>query len=239
MTKYAAKNIAKRQIANGTWFSLLIVILVYSVVVTFSMTIPLIGLVFPYIFSIGLVNVFLILYKKQTVDFSALFDKSVFDGFLNKVVLFLLKLLYLFIGFLLLYIPGIIMSYEYALAEFIALENPDYTASECLRESKDKMRGLKWDLFMFDLSFIWWFLLCCIFPFAALWVMPYYYHARTIFLYENGINEKTYKGFLKRDNRNKGSDDFTSSDYDTINLAESKFSNRNNSSYNYDEENKG
>lgn len=40
---------------------------------------------------------------------------------------------------------------------YILVENPDYTASEALRESKRIMKGQKLKLFVLWLSFIGWF----------------------------------------------------------------------------------
>ena len=65
----------------------------------------------------------------------------------------------IFLGTLLLFVPGIILSYSYAMADFILLEDPNCSGSEALRRSRAMMRGHKWDLFMLRLSFIGWSLL--------------------------------------------------------------------------------
>ena len=65
----------------------------------------------------------------------------------------------IFLGALLLFVPGIILSYSYAMADFILLEDPNCSGSEALRRSRAMMRGHKWDLFMLRLSFIGWSLL--------------------------------------------------------------------------------
>ena len=65
----------------------------------------------------------------------------------------------IFLGALLLFVPGIILSYSYAMADFILLEDPNCSGSEALRRSRAMMRGHKWDLFMLHLSFIGWSLL--------------------------------------------------------------------------------
>ena len=46
------------------------------------------------------------------------------------------------------------------LTEFIAMENPEMSASDCLRKSQELMDGHKKELFVLDLSFIGWHLLC-------------------------------------------------------------------------------
>ena len=68
--------------------------------------------------------------------------------------------------------------------------NMDLKWDECLKKSEEKMKGHKWDLFVLDLSFIGWYfvgLLCL--GIGVLFVEPYHYTARNIFLlslYEEG-----------------------------------------------------
>ena len=71
----------------------------------------------------------------------------------------LVRAFLIFLGTLLLFVPGIILSYSYAMADFILLEDPNCSGSEALRRSRAMMRGHKWDLFMLRLSFIGWSLL--------------------------------------------------------------------------------
>lgn len=73
---------------------------------------------------------------------------------------------FVFLWSLLFVIPGIIASYRYYMTPFILCENPEMTAREAIRESKELMRGNKWRLFCLELSFIGWELLAA----AVLWV---------------------------------------------------------------------
>ena len=62
---------------------------------------------------------------------------------------------------------------------YILVENPDYTASEALRESKRIMKGQKLKLFVLWLSFIGWFLLAAFigmftFNLSFIFIYPYY-----------------------------------------------------------------
>lgn len=68
------------------------------------------------------------------------------------------KMLYQFLWSLTV-VGGIIKHYSYCMAPFIAAENPNVTGSEALTLSRRMMKGHKWELFVADLSFIWWFLL--------------------------------------------------------------------------------
>ena len=107
---------------------------------------------------------------------------SQFHQFKNGFLLALLTSLFTFLWTLLFFIPGIIASYRYAMAPFIQAENPELTARESLRASKEMMRGHKWKLFCLDLSFIGWALLC-IFTLGIgnLFLNPYQSAARAAF----------------------------------------------------------
>jgi len=76
---------------------------------------------------------------------------------------------------LLFIIPGIIAAYRYALAPYLMFEDPSKGINQVIDESAALMRGFKAELFIFDLSFIGWWLLCAVtFGVATLWVGPYY-----------------------------------------------------------------
>lgn len=77
------------------------------------------------------------------------------------------RALFTFLWSLLLIIPGIIASYGYSMTPFILAENPQMTAREAIRESKELMRGNKWRLFCLELSFIGWSLLAV----AITWIV--------------------------------------------------------------------
>jgi len=71
-------------------------------------------------------------------------------------------------------IPGIIKMYAYSMAPYILAENPTMTAREALNESKRITKGHKGELFVLQLSFFWWYLLCGItFGIAYIYVAPY------------------------------------------------------------------
>ncbi|MFS0559227.1 DUF975 family protein [Terribacillus sp. 179-K 1B1 HS] len=75
---------------------------------------------------------------------------------------------------LLLVIPGIIKFYSYSQTLYILREHPDYSPLDAIRESKEKMRGFKWALFVLQLSFIGWAILSIFTLFIGLfWLEPY------------------------------------------------------------------
>ncbi len=83
----------------------------------------------------------------------------------------------------LLFVPGIILSYAYAMARRLQMDHPDWSPVRCMRESRYMMRGHKWDLFVLQLSFLGWFILATI-PGVSVFVKPYVSLAETVF-YEN------------------------------------------------------
>lgn len=95
---------------------------------------------------------------------------------------------------LLLFIPGIIASYSYAMAPYLMAENPDIGIMEAINRSKELMSGNKWRLFCLHLSFIGWAFLC-IFTcgIGYLFLSPYQMLAEVAFYREiTGKNQVVY-----------------------------------------------
>ncbi len=77
------------------------------------------------------------------------------------------------IGFALLIVPGIIISLMLAMTNYIMADG-ETGVIDTLKKSKELTDGYKWDLFIFGLSFIGWFLLVIItFGIAIIYVGPY------------------------------------------------------------------
>lgn len=72
----------------------------------------------------------------------------------------LLQTVYVLLWSLLFLIPGILAAYSYAMTGYILAENPELTAGEALRRSKEMMSGNRWRLFCLQFSFIGWSILC-------------------------------------------------------------------------------
>lgn len=115
---------------------------------------------------------------------SSLVDKFKAD-YLKSIKVIGLMSIYVFLWSLLLLIPGIIKAYSYCFAPYISMDNDELTAEECINESMKLTNGYKMKLFLLDLSFIGWYLLCIVtLGIAILWVVPYHEAAR-IALYED------------------------------------------------------
>ena len=78
------------------------------------------------------------------------------DGFCMNF----LQGLYVALWSLLLFIPGVVKAYSYAMTPYIMAEHPGLTANEAITESRRIMDSNKWRLFCLDLSFLGWELLC-------------------------------------------------------------------------------
>ncbi len=77
-----------------------------------------------------------------------------------------------FVAGLPLLIPAYRAYYSYRQAVFIMLDNPHLNCMQCIALSKAAMQGHRWELFVLDLSFLGWSMLCAV-PFVWLWVLPY------------------------------------------------------------------
>ena len=100
------------------------------------------------------------------VDGLSVAGKLIWCGILTYVKTFLWSLLFFF--------PGIIAAYRYRFATYNLLADPSLSASEAIRLSCQQTRGMKWDLFVLDLSFIGWSLLSTLtMGLLDIWLLPY------------------------------------------------------------------
>ena len=120
--------------------------------------------------SVGFTMVCLNISRGLAAGFGELFDA--FGMFFKFLWLNILMGIYIGLWSCLFVIPGIVAAYRYRMAVYIMIDNPEFSASECIRRSKEMMRGHKGELFVLDLSFIGWSLLTVI-PFVSLYVTPY------------------------------------------------------------------
>ena len=78
-------------------------------------------------------------------------------------------------------IPGIIMTLAYAFVDYLVVDT-DVTGNDALKESREMMKGYKWNYFVFGLSFLGWILLV---PFTLgillIWLYPYMTVATAIY----------------------------------------------------------
>lgn len=82
--------------------------------------------------------------------------------YIRNVVTMLASNLIIGVGFVLLVIPGIILSYSFRMVPYILKDNPYIGTMDALNLSREIMKGNKWHTFLLDLSFIGWILLSVI-----------------------------------------------------------------------------
>ncbi|MCR5402476.1 MAG: DUF975 family protein [Butyrivibrio sp.] len=80
------------------------------------------------------------------------------NNYLNSVLATLLKNFLISIGFIII-VPGIILTYSYRMVPYILATNPTIRPVDALKKSREMMLGNKWRTFVYDLSFIGWYLL--------------------------------------------------------------------------------
>ena len=122
---------------------------------------------------------------------------NLLDGFAiaGRVILMnLLEGLFIMLWGLLFVIPGIIAAYRYRMAIYLLIDHPEKSVLQCIRESKEMMKGHKAELFRLDLSMIGWLLLDWLIPFASVWTAPY---TNTVWVlyYETLIGKKNQDPF--------------------------------------------
>lgn len=104
-----------------------------------------------------------------------------------------LRSLYVFLWMLLLIVPGIIKAFSYAMTPFIMTDHPELSASEAITRSREMMDGHKLELFVLDLTFIGWAILCALtMNLGYLFLNPYKNAAYTAFYRQISAQKNTY-----------------------------------------------
>ncbi len=142
-----------------------------------------VGFILGGVIQLGYAKFLLNQHDKKEMQFGDLFSE--FDRFGQGFAQHFLRSLYTFLWALLFIIPGIVKSYSYAMTPYLMAESPDLTASEAITLSKQMMDGHKGELFILDLTFIGWGILCILtLNLGHLALNPYHNAARTAFYRE-------------------------------------------------------
>lgn len=188
ISREVLKNESKNQL-RGRWGLAIVTSLVYSIIIQATSVeattttwmkediiigLNIVGLLFYGPISVGFSRFVLKLARKESkARFIDLF--SGFDVYFKSLIMTILILILIFVGALLLVIPGVIAMYMFSQSYFILAENPNLSAIECMKRSARMMQGYKWKLFVLELSFIGWLILCVFtFGIGLLWYIPYY-----------------------------------------------------------------
>ncbi|MBR6902612.1 MAG: DUF975 family protein [Clostridia bacterium] len=130
--------------------------------------------------GVGLALVQLSALRGEQVEFGDMFKG--FNNFGTNCGAGVLVAVFTFLWSLLFCIPGIVKAYSYSMTFYILADHPEMKATEAITASRMMMKGRKWDLFVLDLSFLWWILLICVScGVAAIYVEPYMELSRASF----------------------------------------------------------
>lgn len=199
-SNYEMRAAARTQLGSGifqkNWLMAVVVVLLGGAIISASAVVAVGPLLLGGPISAGMLAIFLKL--KRTggeINVGDMFSEGFNEHFTQYFLTYLLTSLYTFLWGLLLIVPGIVKSYSYAMAQYVAMHNKDLSASDCIRYSQDIMDGHKWDLFLLDLSFIGWYILgsLCL-GVGTLWVTAYLQTARANFfddLYADFMQART------------------------------------------------
>lgn len=152
-----------REALRGKWPMAAVAALIYSAIAGGLSSIPfigwigslLVGLPVAYGFAILMLAVFR--GSGKEVDLGVLF--AGFQEYSRILTTKLLQAVYTFLWSLLLLIPGIIKHYSYA-TDYILKDEPELCNNAAIERSMAMMEGNKMKLFLLDLSFIGWAILC-------------------------------------------------------------------------------
>lgn len=139
---------------------------------TMSLVADIISIVISGLFGFGTISYFLKISRNETVTYKELFSKM--NMFWPYIAISFLTGLFVMLWSILFIIPGVIAALSYSLVFYIKLDNPELSALEVIRKSKEMMNGHKMDFFILNLSFLGWEILG-IFTLGILyfWLIPY------------------------------------------------------------------
>ena len=142
---------------------------------------------------LGYLDYNLALLDRRQVGKGVLFGASAI--WWNSLLLHLLMIVKIVLGSIFLLVPGIIVSYNYAMAPFLLEERNTMTVGEAMKMSKVKMKGHRWEFFCLRMSFLGWKILGYLtLGIAFFWVNPYYSLAETVFFNECSGRAKVMYG---------------------------------------------
>lgn len=124
--------------------------------------------------EIGYYNSTRALYENGDNNLTANIFNLGFKNYLHNVWGYFLMVIFILLWTCLLFIPGIIMAFAYAMTPYILVDNPEMKAIDAIRKSRSMMKGHKFDFFYLGLSFIGWILLSILtLGIGLLWLIPY------------------------------------------------------------------
>lgn len=178
--KSRAKELLKPQ-----FITVLLTGIISGLLVTLLNGIPVVGtiacLVVAGPLGVGAMLIYTTVTAGETAQLEQLFEPFK-TNFVSALLANLISGLLIVLYSLLLLVPGIIKAYSYAMVLYVLLFEPELSAMDALHRSEELMRGHRMELFVLQMSFIGWALLCiATFGLAAIWVGPYTEITQTLF----------------------------------------------------------
>lgn len=122
--------------------------------------------------TIGSYEYFLDIVRGNNKSIKSLF--AYFDRFGTILLAIIIMSILITFGSIIFIIPGVIFALMYSQVYYVIVDNKNYGALECLKESRTLMDGYKWDYLVFNFKFIGWILLTIFtFGIAGIYVIPY------------------------------------------------------------------
>lgn len=151
-------------------------------------------LLFP--ITVGAMLYFLRLARYEYAEFECLFKP--FSQYGRMLWGYLRVVIFIFLQFLLLIVPGIIACYRYALTFYVMLDEPGLSVKDAMKRSAEMMKGYKLRLFWYNIVIFFLFMFAVIFTFgiALIWLIPFMtaFHANFYLAAKNRF-ENTGAGF--------------------------------------------
>lgn len=145
-----------------------------------AITYGIISFIYISLATIGLASFGLHIAREEGFEKNKLLEG--FKVFQKVLAVTLVYFLVIFIGFLLLIIPGIVLSIMFSQVYFLILKTPEKSVSELFKESALLMKGYKWQLFILNVRFGFFLILSAFTLFIwTLWLIPQYYTAFALF----------------------------------------------------------
>ena len=160
LTCQQLRDRAWKTLEGRYWSVLLLLVVVVAIYgIASSVTVGVLGLLtMPLLYALDVA--FLQVSRTQEVPTIESLFYVYRDNFLKSFLVVFLMALFIALWSMLLVIPGIIMAYAYSMSVYVANDHPELSAIDAIKKSRELMRGHKMELFLLDLSFIGWFLLC-------------------------------------------------------------------------------
>lgn len=150
------------------------------VILIISMVMLVVSLILGGVMDLGTARYNLNLIDRREAEFADLF--SGFPQFAQALLMNVISGFLIFLGMLLFLVPGVILTYSFALAPYILSEDPNCTGWEALQRSRAMMKGHKLELFWLELTFIGWEILAAFtLGIGSLFLNPYKAAARASF----------------------------------------------------------